>query len=117
MPGALREVLAEPISAVRKREASTFEQALQSHQNRVVIFGCGGLGRRAIEKLKELGVRPLVLCDNDESLWGTEIQGIPVTNVAQAATAFGSNALFLIAVWNPRHWYGETAQQLKAAGI
>lgn len=112
----LREILTESISAVKEREASALDQLFSAHQNRVVIFGCGALGRKAIEKLQELGIRPLALCDNNESLWGTGIQGISVLSVQQAAVQFGSNALFLIAVWNPHHWYVETERQLKSAG-
>jgi FkbM family methyltransferase len=112
----LREILTESISAVKEREASALYQLLSAHQNRVVIFGCGALGRKAIEKLQELGIRPLALCDNNESLWGTGIQGISVLSVKQAAVQFGSNTLFLIAVWNPHHWYVETEQRLKSAG-
>ena len=95
----LREILTESISAVKKREASALDQLLLALQNRVVIFGCGALGRRAIEKLQELGIQPLALCDNNELLWGTVVQGISVLSVQQAAAQFGSNALFLIAVW------------------
>jgi FkbM family methyltransferase len=113
----LREILTESISAVKKREASALGQILRAHQNRVVIFGCGALGRKVIEKLQELGIRPLALCDNNELLWGTAIQGISVLSVQQAAAQFGSNALFLVAVWNPQHWYVETEQQLKSAGV
>jgi FkbM family methyltransferase len=116
MLSPLREILTEPISAVKQREASALDQLLSAHQNRVVIFGCGGLGHRAVEKLGELGVRPLALCDNNPSKWGAVIEGIPVLSVEQAAAQFGSDALFLIAVWNPHHWSGETAQQLKSAG-
>lgn len=112
----LSEILAEPVSSVRRREASSLEQILHAHHNRVVIFGCGGLGRRAITKLVELGICPVALCDHNESLWGTEIHGIPVFSVAEAAAQFGRDALFLIAVWNPHHWYGETAQELRTAG-
>src|SRR5258707_15119942 len=77
----LREVLTEPILSVRERAASALDRILRAHQNRVVLFGCGGLGRRAIEKLRELGIRPLALCDNNASLWGTEIEGIPLLSV------------------------------------
>jgi FkbM family methyltransferase len=113
----LAEILTESADAVREREASALDTLLKACNNRCVVFGCGGLGRRAIEKLTGLGVRPLALCDNNRSLWATEIEGIPVVSVNQAAAQFGEDSLFLIAVWNPHHWYGETAQQLKAAGV
>ena len=117
MLAPLREILTESISAVKEREASALDQLLSTHQSRVVIFGCGALGRRATEKLQELGIQPLALCDNNELLWGTVIQGISVVSVQQAAAQFGGNALFLIAVWNPHHWYVETERQLKSAGV
>src|SRR5882757_8557329 len=112
----LHEILTESISAVKEREASALDQILRAQQNRVVIFGCGALGRKAIGKLQELGIQPLALCDNNELLWGTVIQDISVLSVQQAAAQFGSNALFLVAVWNPHHWYVETEQRLKSAG-
>jgi FkbM family methyltransferase len=112
----LREILTESISTVKEREANALDQLLTEHQNRVVVFGGGGLGRRAIERFQELGIQPLALCDNNELLWGTAVQGISVLSVQQAAAQFGSNALFLVAVWNPHHWYVETEQQLKSAG-
>ena len=113
----LRGVLTESLDAVRERQLSAFTNLLAGCENRCVIFGCGGLGRRAISKLTELGAPPVALCDNNEALWGTKIETIPVFSVAEAAARFGADALFLIAVWNPQHWYGETAQQLRAAGV
>jgi len=114
--GPISQYLTEDISSVRERERSAFEQVLGAHHNRVVVFGCGGLGRRAIERLAELRVRPLAFCDNNQLLWGTEVLGVKVLSVAEAAAQFGGDALFLIAVWNPDHWYYETAEQLKTAG-
>ena len=116
MPPSLAELLQESTKSVRHREAHAMEDLLSARGGRIVLFGCGGLGRRAVEKLRELDVQPLALCDNNASLWGTEMQGIPVLSVDEAAARFGADALFMVAVWNPHHWIGETAQQLKAAG-
>jgi FkbM family methyltransferase len=113
----LTEILTESVSALKEREASALDQLLLTHQNRIVLFGCGALGRNAVERLQELGIRPLALCDNNELLWETTIQGIPILSVQQSAAQFGNSALFLIAVWNPHHWYVETEQQLKSAGV
>lgn len=112
----LSVLLDEPLASVHDREAHTLERLLATHANRVVIFGCGGLGRSAIAKLRELGVTPLALCDNNQSLWGTTIDGIPVLSVPQASTSFGPDALFVVAVWNPHHWFGEASNTLKAHG-
>ena len=50
----LREILTESISTVKEREASALDELLLEHQNRVVVFGCGGLGRRAIREASRL---------------------------------------------------------------
>lgn len=113
----LDEILTESIEDVRRRETSTLQSLLNSSGNRCVVFGCGGLGHRAVEKLIAIGIRPIALCDNNASLWGRKIRGIPVISVTEAAAQFGRDALFLIAVWNPHHWYGETAQRLRSAGV
>ena len=63
----LREILTESISAVKEREASTLDQLLSGCQNRVVLFGCGTLGRRAVNLLREIGTDPLAFCDNNPS--------------------------------------------------
>jgi FkbM family methyltransferase len=116
LPPALAEALEEPMSSVAQREASTFDELLHQNGDRIVLFGCGGLARKAIAKLAELGVTPLALCDNNQALWGASIESITVMSVEEAASRFGSDALFLVAVWNPHHWFGETEQRLKAAG-
>jgi len=112
----LSRTLTESVDMVRVRETSAITDLLRFWDNRCVIFGCGALGRRAIAKLLEMGIQPLALCDNNRSLWGTQIQGIPVLSVKDAANRFGGRAAFLIAVWNPHHWYGETSEQLRLAG-
>ena len=113
---SLQNLLDEPIASVKQREASTLLRLLAAHQNRIVLFGCGGLGRSAIAKLRSLAIEPLCLCDNNQSLWGKHFENLPVLSVPEAAARYGHDALFLIAVWNPHHWYGETAAQLRAAG-
>lgn len=43
-----------------------------------IIFGCGAWGHKAIDSFRKLNKPIDYLCDNNESLWGEKIQGIPV---------------------------------------
>ena len=116
MPAPLREILTESVSDVMEREASALDRILRAHQNRVVIFGCGTLGKRALELLREIGVNPLALCDSNPSRWGTDITGLPVLSPSDAAAQFGMSAVFFVTIWNDFHWYSQTFHKLTSLG-
>jgi FkbM family methyltransferase len=61
----------------------------------VVCFGAGNLGRRVAR-----AVHPILFCDNDPSLWHTEIDGIPVESPKTAVERY-PHATFVVAIWNP----------------
>lgn len=63
-----------------------------------VLFGTGQLGRITLENLKRIGKPPLVFADNNSSLAGTTVNGIPVMLPADAAAKF-PDGLFVIAVY------------------
>ena len=116
MSTPLREILTESVSDVIEREASALNQILRAHQNRVIIFGCGTLGKRAIELLREIGVNPLALCDSNPSRWGTNISGLPIISPSDAAVRFGTSAVFFVTIWNDFHWYRQTLAKLTSLG-
>ena len=66
----LREILTESISTVKEQEGSALDQLLSANQNRVVLFGCGTLGRRAADLLHEIEINPLAFCDSNPPLIG-----------------------------------------------
>ncbi len=112
----LQELLAEPLASVKEREVSALEKSLSSVENRVVIFGAGNLGRRTAAALRKIGVRPLAFSDNNPRVWNTEIEGCPVLSPQEAARQFGGDALFIVAIWNASHFYGDTKQRLLEKG-
>ena len=112
----LREILTESVSDVMEREASALDRILRAHQNRVVIFGCGTLGKRAIDLLREIGVNPLALCDSNPSRWGTNLSGLSILSPSDAAAQFGTNAVFFVTIWNDFHWYRHTRNKLTSLG-
>ncbi|MFZ0394767.1 MAG: FkbM family methyltransferase [Terracidiphilus sp.] len=113
---SLQEMLEEPVEAVKHRERCTLDALLASRDNRVVLFGAGGLGKRAITQLKSVGIVPLAISDNRQSLWGEVLDGLAILSPSEAATRFGADASFLITIWNEFHYFNETAEQLRQLG-
>jgi FkbM family methyltransferase len=112
----LAELLQEPLESVAYRERHSLEDLLSTRRNRVVLFGSGNLGRRAAEALREIGINPLAITDNNQMRWGTQIDGLEVLAPVEAAKRYGRDSVFLVTIWNEFHWFKETEQQLKDDG-
>ena len=61
----------------------------------LIIYGAGQFGRELIGDLTKRGVSPLCICDGNESLHGTEIDGIIVISIDEAKKRFGDFKLFI----------------------
>jgi len=114
----LEILLSEPIEHVRQRERTEFDRQLAHAGGRVVLFGAGNLGKKALARLRSVGIEPLAFSDNAPAKWGTEVEGLPVLKPNEAAAKFGQQCLFLVTVWSPRsrHRYRETRHQLQTLG-
>ncbi len=113
---SLAALLQEPITSVIRRERCALEELLGTRDNRVVLFGSGNLGRRAIAALQGVGIKPLALSDNNQALWDTRIDGLEILPPVKAAELYGKNSTFLVTIWNEFHWFRETSQQLRSYG-
>jgi FkbM family methyltransferase len=109
-------ILSEPLNGVEDRENSAFDRLLAASENRVVLFGAGTLGRKALESLRGIGVEPLAFADNSLSKWGTGVDGIPVLSPRDAATRYGSSALFVVTIWSLGHSYSASRAMLECMG-
>lgn len=78
----------------------------------VVVLGAGNLGRRVAR-----AVRPELFCDNNRSLWGTMVEGIPVESPAAAVHRY-PDATFIVAIWHPSRTESmvDRIAQLKSLG-
>ena len=108
--------LHESVDDVRRREQTALEELLALRQRRVVLVGAGTLGKRAHSLLGEIGCQVLAFTDNNAAIWGARIDDTPVLPPAQAASLYGESALFLVTIWNDRHWFAETHAQLRGLG-
>jgi len=61
----------------------------------MVVFGAGNLGRRVAR-----AIQPVSFCDNNPSLWGTTVDGIPVSSLSAAIERY-PHATFIVAIWHP----------------
>jgi FkbM family methyltransferase len=112
----LQAILAEPMTSVMERERSTLDRLLAETHRKVVLFGAGGLGRQTLFCLRSIGLEPLAFTDNNRGLWGTQVEGVPVLAPEDAANRHGADALFIVTIWNPHHWYQTTREQLQSLG-
>lgn len=105
--GELEILLAEPVEAARARARNAFDHLAGDAAGRIVLFGAGNLGRKALRGLREEGVEPLAFSDNAKHLWGQSIDGIPVLSPRDAARIYGDNAVFVLTIWR-----GETDESM-----
>jgi FkbM family methyltransferase len=110
------QLLSEDLSSVYQREQSAFDNLLAEVDNRVILFGAGTLGRKALRCLRSVGIEPLAFADNNKESWGTSTDGIPVLSPTEAAEEFGSSALFVVTIWSLAHSFRQTREQLSQLG-
>jgi FkbM family methyltransferase len=96
----LDALLYESAPAVLRRQQTAFDQAAFPDERRIVIYGAGGLGRRILAGLRANGIEPIAFADRNPAADRT-IDGVRVYSPAEAAWLFGSEASFVVAVWNP----------------
>jgi FkbM family methyltransferase len=78
----------------------------------IVCFGAGNLGRRVARV-----IRPALLCDSNASLWGRNVEGVPVESPKTAVERY-PDATFVVTIWSPSRTEGmqEHVKQLRALG-
>jgi FkbM family methyltransferase len=116
MASPLAPLFQESVDEVRQRERNALEDLLNERQRRVVLFGAGTLGKRALVLLREIGGNVLAYSDNNSAAWDTQIENIPVLSPERVAALYGNSALFLVTIWNDHHWFSETFAQLSGLG-
>jgi len=114
---SLDELLSEGAAGAEARERRELD-LLTNRTDGIVLFGAGNLGRKIQRVLHRNGAGALAFADNNQSIWGSSIEGIPVLSPREAAYRFGSSAAFVISIWGvgSQDRMASRAQQLKALG-
>lgn len=112
----LSELLSEPLEAARERSRTAFDREVGAFKNRFVLFGGGNMGRRVLARLRQDGIEPLAFSDNQSSQWGEAIDGLDILAPRDAVARFGSDAVFVVTIYNNRHSFPDTRTQLLNLG-
>jgi FkbM family methyltransferase len=108
----LQQIGSESFEAVRAREKRAFANLAGTNKERLILFGAGPLGRLVLQGLKQAGLRPIAFADNNQRLWNTHIEGVPVLPPSTASDLYRDSACFVATIYN-----GSPARrQLKALG-
>lgn len=95
----LEELLAQSLVKISQWENTLYDELAGPLSNSLVLFGAGGLGRKTLKGLRNIGVEPLAFTDNNVSLHGRQIDDLKVLPPPQAAYEFGKSAIFLVTVY------------------
>src|ERR1035437_4730750 len=111
----LRELLSEDLDSVIKREQSTFDNLVYPYNDRLVLFGAGGLGKKVLQGLRQIGTEPLAFVDNNPSFWQEKIDGLVVFDPKTASLRYGKDSVFIVTIWRAGgdHRLAKTQKQLK----
>jgi len=66
----------------------------------LVLFGAGQLGRITLKGLRKAGIEPLAFADNNTTIHGSQVEGVPVISPEEAARRWSPRATFVVTVYN-----------------
>jgi len=95
----LEALLSEGAEGAREREASVTAALGDLNAAGIVLFGAGNLGQRTLTGLRRFGIDPLCFVDNNQSLWGKDLNGIPVLSPPEGVALYGDRATFVVTIW------------------
>ncbi len=116
-PQKVQELLLQDEAAEREERARLYRlperiSKLEEKQ-KIIIFGCGKMGRAVLEQMRFLKERICCLSDNAEALWNTRLSGCEVLP-PEAAAKRHPDAFYIIA--NKQHGQ-DMARQLREMGV
>jgi len=95
----LDTLLEEPVADAAERSRVAYDRQVERFDRRVVLFGAGNLGRKALATLRSEGVEPLAFVDNNPALWGNTVDGVMVMSPDEGSRSFGRSATFCLTIW------------------
>lgn len=113
-PEIFQNQIEEEFIAYREKNNRNFEWYSKiANAERIVIFGCGKIGRNIKKLLHPVWERVVCYTDNSEALWGTDCNDLPIVEPKRVVEK-EPEALYIIA---NRYSAKEIMQQLEELGI
>jgi len=111
-------LLGEELGDCVDRERSAFDRDAGPARDSIVLFGAGRLGRRTAQALRAVGRPAAGFADNNQSLWGTTVEGLTVLSPADAVSQFGRHSCFVVTIWRAggSHRFAHSREQLRELG-
>ena len=97
----LEKLLEVKLPAAASQEREVFDQAADSPEVSLIIYGAGWLGLMLLEGLRANGVEPVAFIDRSEIAQNRGAGDLEVLSPEVAARRFGAHAVIVVAVWNP----------------
>jgi FkbM family methyltransferase len=113
----LRTLLDQDKGRVLEVERSQFDEMVHGSTGPTVLFGAGGLGRKTLVGLTELGIDPVAFADNSPAVQGTTVLGLPVLSPADAVQRHGADGVFVVTVFNRPERVVDQLNELGAATV
>ncbi len=108
-------MLADLITSAAHAEEAVFD-AIRDSGAPVALFGAGELAWYNFEYLRQHGIQPACICDNDRAKQGTRYLGLPVVSYPDLRTKWGPDASYSIVVSVGPQYKEAIYAQLAAAG-
>ncbi len=118
MPQHPRQRLADLFAIYGSRYAGALRETTRRRfeaAGALTIFGAGQNGRRLLDSLSGRGIGVQAFIDETPSKRGTELAGVPIVDLDQAAAM--ARPLAIVSTFSPRAEYLQIAGRLRARGI
>ena len=79
-----------------------------SLDNKFILFGAGNLGRKVLNKLRQVGKEPAAFIDNNPAIWGKELNGVQILSPAESIKKFDPAKVGIITTI----WCGEATDKM-----
>jgi len=100
IPNDVRTLLQTDPALAFANNHRLYDDCTRGSESELLLFGAGYLGRRTLAGLRSIGIEPAGFVDNNPSLWGTQIEGLPVVSRTEAVEKWGQTAVFVVTIFH-----------------
>ncbi|QMU28963.1 FkbM family methyltransferase [Adhaeribacter radiodurans] len=114
MEEIIDKLFAEDVESAAARAAAPFDHLVKGRN--LILIGSGNLGLKILRVLQKHDLAPIAFTDNNPAKWNSTLEGIPLLSPAEAAEKYKDNAVFMVCIWSPGHFYKKTKEQFELLG-
>jgi FkbM family methyltransferase len=96
----IADLLAEGFESIQAREKALVDGLALADDGPFVLFGAGALGKLTLARLRASGIEPRAFVDNNQRLWGKDVDGLRVLSITGAVRELGRDIPFIVTIYN-----------------